>query len=56
MTFITKSQNPSIIANSFGVINYSITNNSFNYSVEIDNLKPNADETGFENYDVNNGI
>ena len=56
MNFITKSQNPSIIANSFGVINYSITNNSFNYSVEIDNLKPNADETGFENYDVNNGI
>ncbi|BDV02715.1 RCC1 domain-containing protein [Candidatus Hepatoplasma crinochetorum] len=56
LNFKTNEAIPKVISNSFTVIDYSINDNSFNYTVEIDNLKPNADKTGFENYDVNNGI
>ncbi|BDV02939.1 MAG: hypothetical protein HCTKY_2330 [Candidatus Hepatoplasma crinochetorum] len=54
--FQTQSVQPEIQGATSLVINETITSNSFQYTIEIDNLIPNADNTNFTNYDVNDGL
>ncbi|BDV03256.1 RCC1 domain-containing protein [Candidatus Hepatoplasma crinochetorum] len=56
MYFQTEKTTPIIKENSIFIIENSITTTSFEFNIEIDNLKPNENETNFTQYDVNNGI
>jgi hypothetical protein len=56
MYFQTEKTAPIIKENSIFIIENSITTTSFEFNIEIDNLKPNENETNFTQYDVNNGI
>ena len=54
--FQTIPATPIIEADSISIINNSITTNSFEYTIEIDNLKENETKDNFTQYDINNGI
>jgi hypothetical protein len=56
MQFQTIPANPIILADSILIIENSITANSFQYTIEINNLKVNETKDSFTQYDINNGI
>ncbi|BDV02907.1 RCC1 domain-containing protein [Candidatus Hepatoplasma crinochetorum] len=56
MQFQTIPANPIILADSILIIENSITANSFQYTIEINNLKVNETKDNFTQYDINNGI
>ncbi|AHK22322.1 Regulator of chromosome condensation (RCC1) repeat protein [Candidatus Hepatoplasma crinochetorum Av] len=56
MQFQTIPANPIILADSILIIENSITANSFQYTIEINNLKINETKDNFTQYDINNGI
>ncbi|AHK22341.1 Regulator of chromosome condensation (RCC1) repeat protein [Candidatus Hepatoplasma crinochetorum Av] len=54
--FQTSSAIPLIESDSIKSIDNSITTNSFQYTISIDNLKLNQSKDNFTQYDINNGI
>lgn len=54
--FKTQSIQPIIQTSTSLVIDETITSNSFQYTIEIDNLIPNSDNTNFINYDIYDGL
>ncbi|CRX36803.1 / / ATPase involved in DNA repair / 269867:273538 Forward [Candidatus Hepatoplasma crinochetorum] len=54
--FKTQSVQPTIQSATSLVLDETITSNSFQYTIEIDNLISNSDNTNFTNYDVNDGL